>query len=428
MTRVFPHTTKVGYSELRPYYTDNSEFWYNDGRGPYPYAPYSRPELMGIHFRSPLQGSDGHRPTNYSRIVIRARDEGGFEFTRPAGSGYYRNWGSNSFHGNRFQMHSQPWGQYGLSSGVVNPSEDLSANAISSAKAKLHGNQANILEDLAQARQTGVMAGSLFNQIGQKTAAYLAALYEYTSSPLGSGGNKGGPGLARILGPKPLRSLAKAWLVWYYGVKPLVSTINALGQNQSTRRGFLKVKAKRDRQLDPAGLFSYSGASFPFFTTTGSCKEEVTVELMVDYQLSDSLSLLANIGFHGGNPFGEGEDYGPLVNATDIATTAWALIPYSFVFDWLLPVESFLRSMYWSPQISYKGGYVTKYMGGYGRIQMRKHVWSLGERVTKNAAGRIDAVLFQRITYNVYPPPSILTVNQSISPSNLISAAALLAR
>jgi len=428
MTRVMAHTSKVGYYVDKPS-VETKRFWFRaDTPEYYMYSTYDDPP-RAISFKSPTWPSDGHQPTSYSRIVIRGVGQP-FDYYGPSGSGYQRSTSNSSLTGNEISMSSTPWGQYGLYAGNVHPSEYLRANAISDALKRLGGNQANILEDLAQARQIGVLAGSLFKSIVQHTGRYLSVLNEITTFRSKDFGTiKGGPG--RYTGPTvdgTVRGLAQAWLTWYYGVKPLISTINTLGQAQKPKNGSLKVLSKRDAVLDPTGLFSHYGLGTPAYIVEGKCREEVTCCLLVDYQLSTNLQLLANLGFHGGNPFADSEsdDYGPLIDQYDIAVTAWALVPYSFVVDWILPVENFLRSLQWSPQISYKGGYVTNWMGG--KATCTRNLFYPTTVVKKAPQARVEAVLFQREAYPFYPPPAVLTVNQSISPSNLASGAALLLR
>lgn len=415
MVRVTPHTTKVGYSVETRIST-----WTRTLNGSNPRDMVSN-VTTGIHFRSSTHKSDGKQPTSYSRCIVRAASKKSVDATDNLG---WRVKGDSSFHASGLRMDPTPWGQTGLSTGVVSPSEYLRTNAILDAKNRLHGNQANILEDLAQVWQFAKDIGSLYNSICRATSKYYELLVElYDSVFLGpySRKRRGGP-RRHASGDELLNRLARAWLVWYYAVKPAVSSINAIAAKAQPRSVTITSEAKQSAVLDPAGLFDIWLGSGT--TVTGDCKEEVRVKLTVVADLSNDLVHLMNLGFHPQAANTPTTKYSDMLDSTDILTTAWAIVPYSFVFDWLIPVESFLRSMYWSPSIEYKYGYVTTYMGGEASASLTKMGYGNTSSGSK-PSGVVRANLSQRVAYLSFPPPSSLAVNQSISPSNLISAAAL---
>lgn len=419
MAYVMPHTTKLGASVRRD--TVKIDEYYVAGGG-FRQTVYYYNTPLGLHFKSGTQRSDGRKPTNYSRCIISAIGNS-IDFH----DGLLRKKGSNSFYSNGLYMNTQPWSQLGLLSGSVSPSAYLRAAAINNAIVKLHGNQANILEDLAQATQTARMFHDIVKDIIQRTGRFLSA---YGAILTAAGITSNGPSKPGKRPPRQgnyVKRLAKAWLVWYYGVKPLISTINQVAKAWEPKYKTIKSVSKQRAQLDPSSLFTNSAYGRNKITVTGSTHEEVTCKLICDVKLSSNINSLANLGYHGGDPYADSvrgamQEGG---SANDLLTTGWALIPYSFVFDWIIPVEKFLRTLYWSPLIQYKGGYVTSYMGGtaYGRIENPTSGSVYGG---KTPSGRVECLLFQRQAYSNYPPPSILAVNRSISPPTLASAIALI--
>lgn len=419
MTRVHSFTSKVGYytsqgsGTIRSIRPDGSVS-----------SSFTGTALMGISYKSPTQSSDGHKPTDYSRSVIRAvADSFDMVYKRDG----YKAVGDNSFYRNWQAMNSTPWGQLSLHAGSVSPSSYLRLNAIAGAVKKLHAQQAFILEDLAQSAKTAREVYDLFKSILKKTGHYLGILYSamfFWESGFGVPTKRGGPKRHRTSADGWIRKLANAWLAWYYGIKPLISTINAFGKAESPRFRTLKAVSKQSSPLDPKGLYKQADPLGTYYTYEGQCKEETTCCLIVDCKMSTNLAALANLGFRGGgNPFADGDDYGPLISDGDVLVLGWALLPYSFVVDWLIPVEQFLSTLVWSPGITYKGGYITDYMGGESTCSANNGAAGYYGKMPKT---RIEACLFQREAYNSYPPPAALAVNQGISPVNAFNAAALL--
>lgn len=418
MSKVHSFTSKVGYytnrsaSRWTTRNTDGQIIW------DVPDNP-----VMGVSYKGVTHGSDGHKPTAYSRSVIRA--------TGGSGEGSKANYGTflktNSFHGSGLAMHQNPWGQYGISSGKVTPSGYLREKAIVGAIEKMHGQNAFILEDLAQSARTAKEVYDLAKDIVQKTGKYLAVLYaaiSFWESNHGPWSRRYTPKSAKRSNDPWLKRLANAWLAWYYGIKPLISTINAIGRNEKPRTKSVKVRVKRSAVLDPSGLFSQSNWGGYYYSFSGNAKEEVTVTLILDVSMSTNMGALAALGWRTEvDPFSSPMSLGLNVSDGQALQLGWALVPYSFVVDWIIPVEKFLSTLTWSPGITYKGGFITNWMGGY--CDCREKNYDPNWKGFKDK-GRVEALLFQRETYHDYPPPSALAVNQGISPTQALNGAMLL--
>lgn len=417
--KVFAHTSKVGY------YTSRSPSfrWTTNEYGTIYWSVRENP-TTAVSFKSPTQWSDGRKPTNYSRIIIRGVGRPFvIEKIRPPKG---KHGGDNSFLSSGHVMRTNPWGQNSLASGSVHPPLHLRANAISQCVSRMHGEQAFILEDLAQSAQTARQLYDTAKLIVSKTGSYLAVLYSTLAFYEPNFGKvaRRSPKHARSSPDAAIRRLAKAWLAWYYGIKPLISTINTIAKADTPRVKRLRVKSRQTESLDPRGLFNQPAAYYNDYVYSGSCKAETTCVMMVDVSMSTNIAQLAKLGFRPGttpeeSPF----SYNQLLTDADGLRLLWALIPYSFVIDWLIPVDKLLSQLVWSPSITYKGGFITDFMGGHAVIKDKP--WD-GYRGTFPES-RVDVLLFQREDYSDWVPPSVLAVNQGISPMEGLNAIALLA-
>lgn len=418
MTKVHSFTNQVGYYVSR----GSSRHTIRDTTGSIIWDVPDTPP-MGISYKSPTHGSDGHKPTAYSRSVIRATSNGGSAYK----VGYGTILRTNDFHGSGLGMHPNPWGQYGISSGSVQPSGYLRQSAIAAAIEQMHGQNAFILEDLAQSAKTAKEVYDLFKEILSKTGKYLSVLYaaiSFWETGHGPWTRRYTPKSAKRSSDPWLKRLANAWLAWYYGIKPLISTINAIGADRKPRTKSIRIRVKRSGPLDPSGLFSQSNFGGLYYTFSGVCKEEVKVTLLCDVTMSDSMEALAALGWRTNvDPFSSSMSLGLNISDGQALQLGWALMPYSFVVDWCIPVEKFLSTLTWSPGITYKGGSITNWMGGTAECKEKNYDpnWK-GDKLN----GRVEALLFQRETYSNYPPPAALSVKQGISPTQAINAAELL--
>lgn len=424
MARILAHTSKEGFYLRKQ--TTTVVNYFRDGSY---YDTHHYQTYTGLSFKSPTQGSDGTKATSYSRCIIRAVGYPA-KITHKSSGGFSEM--DNSF-GSWLTMSRSPWSQLSLAQGSVSPSAHLRLSAIAGATAKLHGRQAFILEDLAQSARTAREAYDVFKAIVKTTGRYLVVLNEAISfwdANHGIPSRRGGPKRQRHSADSWLRRLAKAWLAWYYGIKPLISTLNAIGAASKPRTRSIKVTSRHSSQLDPSSLYDHSAYySANGYKYRGKCHEETTCRMHLDVVMSDDLAALASLGFTGGSaPFASDatDGYGDTISDGDVIVLGWALLPYSFVFDWIVPVEKFLSTLSWKPGITYKGGYISDYMGGSSECIVEDGAFGYTGKNGSMPKGRVEAVLFQRETYHNYPPPAALAVNQSISPINSLNAAALL--
>lgn len=223
---------------------------------------------------------------------------------------------------------------------VHNESADFKALQNLINKAQL-GIQANFAQNFAQIGQmTSLIAGNA-TKILKSLRQLKRGNIPGAITALGAGrkpSNYGGSGLSVT------KSLASNWLQLQYGWKPLLSDIQGLLKilpNLSSPAGFVQrvsasgtVKSESVTAYPPGNAII--GFDRPGKTTVVS---RTTTKYTIRYRLSDPYSqFLAQTGFS--NPI----------------NTLWEIIPFSFVFDWFVPVGAYLESLTAFNGLTFLGG------------------------------------------------------------------------
>lgn len=265
--------------------------------------------------------------------------------------------------------------------------------------AKLEFNQveANILEDLGQLRSTGSMIAKIVMTIYEMYKACLSGNFAAVRRRL------------RGLGSNVPRSIANGWLMYFYGIKPLVSTIDALAAKEEPIDRSYKVRKRCETDASP--LRYIAGSSGLQFSGKGVVQAQC--ELRADIRVDGETRKWAQLGL-GSSSF------------TNAVVTAWALLPYSFVFDWFVPVEGWLRSLHWSPFLKYQGGYTGKRHYVNALISDPSVNATGGPYVGKHSQSRLQVLFYKRETYPFSLPPSFLSIRLSLTSTQIISASALI--
>lgn len=205
----------------------------------------------------------------------------------------------------------------------------------------------------------------LLNKIGNRSASYGEALAESrktvnhlakTASSLAKAvlaARKGNwSAVAKALGVrrKSLRdgtSVSERWLEYQFGWLPL------MGDIYDTHKVLTKGLAKRDTIMSSSRTLGDSNSYSSGDTTLSGLEftESVSYRAKAFYKISDSwISNLNNLG---------------LINPIEVA---WALVPFSFVVDWFLPVGNFLQGITDRCGVQFVGGF-------YGTRATLKAVW-----------------------------------------------------
>jgi hypothetical protein len=200
----------------------------------------------------------------------------------------------------------------------------------------IKGHQFNLAVDLAQANQLVTMCAKTIRMFG-RSALYLkrgnvaAALRE-----LGVDGRN-----------KKLKSkdVSGRWLEIQYGWLPALSSCYEAGKAFEAlsldRSGRVEVKSTRwdsgDASCFPDPSFGYTAPSNCFV------KSKITCELNEEVSFARSLGL------------------------QDPLSVAWELTPFSFVFDWFLPVGAYLQNLAVIPSL--QGRFMTSvYQGAFSQV------------------------------------------------------------
>lgn len=144
-----------------------------------------------------------------------------------------------------------------------------------------------------------------------------------------------------------LQAVAGADLMWKFGVKPLLKDINQVHNTLSTindkTRELLSKKFSvcgryEEKRSDGADWFNFlNGSTFAFYrerafytrttarTWVYGAVKHIDPSKLPSFDVARSRSLLEQLGLS--------------LDATDV----WEAVPYSFVWDWFLPIQRFLE-------------------------------------------------------------------------------------
>lgn len=387
-TRAF--TSKVGYYTQSRYFTSEWGPRYQDwDKLSQVYNGY---EITGYSNKGPTIKSDGVTPTPYFRKIGNITSR-----VAPRVETSSHRWKADSSIGLRgISLYGVPHGT-AYSNPSVSLPQWMTDKVIQDCMSDIQDIRANLMEDFAQVNQTVGLLWGLFATIVKLFIMMRKRQWRKIRR------------LLRGFNYKPSRKISSAWLAYYYGIKPLVSTMDALCQTAKPRQRIVSATRRVRQPVDPMDFvrFYLSGIA------SGAKAEMLAVcGLKVAVNTSSTLSYWQSLGFTG-------------MFANDAVVTAWALTPWSFVVDWILPVERFLRSRTWGSGIAYQNGYVSKVLRCNGTFRATNSMTGLGDSGDMPVV-QVDALLFQRTAYNLYTPPSGLALNLSLTSTQAINALALI--
>lgn len=145
------------------------------------------------------------------------------------------------------------------------------------------------------------------------------------------------------------QGISSAWLNYWFGLSPIVSDMVAIAafmsNDESVNRLRIKGSAvvpylKRETIETLGPTSAWSG---PYFTSSSSVLTESFAACSLWYKIPDAeFRRLVTFG------------------AVDIPATLWAVVPWSFVVDWVLPVSEILKSMTATVGLTFIGGSLTR--------------------------------------------------------------------
>lgn len=201
---------------------------------------------------------------------------------------------------------------------------------------KVGNRQWSMMEDLAEAHQA-------VNLVADTTSSLCRALIAFRRGRVNDF-------IAAIGGKRAKRDIRKGfsnrWLEYQYGWLPLVNSVyDAVGVAEKGLKRPHLIRATR--RIDPYETFDFNSNSFgsgtgasPTRTVTG--KGFSSAQAFAYYRLkSEFLTSLSQLG---------------LINPAEVA---WALTPYSFVVDWVLPIQNMLQTLTDTLGLTFVDGCIT---------------------------------------------------------------------
>jgi hypothetical protein len=212
---------------------------------------------------------------------------------------------------------------------------------------------------------------------------------------------------------------ASAWLEYSYGWAPLLldgeTIIDAALQNREFG-GEVRVSRSEVKQFaKETKSFSFGGLTNPIWNRSGTASRSQTARACagVMYGLKNRTTSGELLKFLG-------------LRLRDVPSTAWEIIPYSFVVDWFANVGDLIRAMTPDPDIVYHGRWVTSLVKT--ETQVENCLFSYSEQgLNGNWVGTSAAMnnahwtneYVQRDTDPVIPAYPVLTFNPMSIPHTL---------
>jgi len=193
--------------------------------------------------------------------------------------------------------------------------DELSNLALKRHYDKIANKKIDLATETAQAMQTVNMIVDLSIRVG-KTFTFLKKLNLV--------------GAFETLFPTSRKELANDFLVYQYGIKPLLGDVVAAAEHLAeyvTKARPVKSNGHAQKTWNDNELFSFADDQVAHYRSVNRTVS-IRVKYGSIYKISDELSRqAAQLGF------------------TNPANVLWELVPYSFVADWFLPVGDFLTNL-----------------------------------------------------------------------------------
>jgi len=335
--------------------------------------------------------SNHHRPTDYSRSVIKV------PIDIPA------QWRRFVTVGSPAEVVIDLTGDYYISKDMVigtafdpDPGYDnMVDKSVTSALNSLNGSDAGAGADLGQTRKT------------IDEFAVLASKFAQTFLALRRGNFKQAyKALVGLTGKHQTASashgIAGLWLAFIYGVKPLMQDLYEL---YKTYDEFMQKPQLIKGHGKGMSDYSYSGSS-DRYNWKGKVSSTARTVL---------IAKVTNRYLHALNEAG-------LTNPIDIA---WELLPWSFVFDWFIPVGQTLQAMTASVGLESEGGWTTVHQTNELDVFHNVDYTGYGYGFSEPGHYRQIGFSFTRIAYVGFPVPQFYANARPYSTVRALNAVAL---
>ncbi len=199
------------------------------------------------------------------------------------------------------------------------------------------------------------------------------------------------------------KSLSERWLEYQYGWMPLMSDIN--DTHKLLKEGFRRPQIMHSvRNLHDTNYYEETNGKFGQY----SLEDEGDFRAKVYYRVNDSsMSMLNQMG---------------LINPLEVA---WAVMPYSFVVDWFLPVGNVLEALTARFGVDFIGGYYGTRIGCRQFFRQDPDGGYRSECIEHTRAVITHRMAYKRETMSGFPVPGFY-LKDPFSSTHVTSALALI--
>lgn len=299
---------------------------------------------------------------------------------------------------------------------AMRPTQNDINHAIVLARNNVADRVAGFAESFAEVRQTISMLGTMAGNINNFLEAAQRRNWRKAAGALGiDRGSKQYSNAVRSL-QGAAGTVPNAWLAFNFGLAPVVSDMVSLcillgGEWDLRATGKTVLPLVNEVLVEPTtGHLGYTPATLQYDVRT---RRESGVHVRLDYTISSEL-------LRGFAKFG----------VTDIVQLGWALVPYSFLVDFVLPVSTVLRSLTATIGLSFQGGSSTSFVNLDIKTSGCTLVPSPGYKVIRKTFldAHVKGHEMNRVVYKMEPNPIPLWVKDPFHAFAAITSLSILAQ
>lgn len=286
----------------------------------------------------------------------------------------------------------------------------LEARAVNTALKQLQNRQGNILESIAELKSSLHGIARLSRSMARYVDAFELSVRQRNTEPMRRFFNlpRDHPKLRewkRKLNGASLtaKTFASSWLTFWFGLAPIVDDMvlimrilgdsNLFQQNLNGKgRGFART------QVSTRSNWFLRGTSDGFGGTNGGFRGTCTVQR----ELGVYVSLTCNLNKEAVERRCR---QAAQLGAFDVATTAWALVPYSWLVDFVLPLGQYLKSWEGRQGLDFRGGTLTHYQAYSNPKVTYEKRWPRTSIIDVGSPQMFGERTFNRSVYTSLPAP-----------------------
>lgn len=259
---------------------------------------------------------------------------------------------------------------------------------------------------------------------GREAVTMIGSAARSLANALSHAVRKDWRGLARSLNTSPKKAgkhaddVASGWLAYSFGWTPLVDDITSaalfLGDLFDNDKLLIMSRGqlKRDTIVASSGTFAQTTGGSVVVTTSFEDREKTTSDLKMSLYYtvtSDKLYEMTRYGIIG-------------------ASTPWAVMPMSFLVDWVLPIGDFLAALDARMGLTYQGGSYTHF-DKCRRTRKLKSITAGKSTIRPGSLvlwSPVERFKMDRVVYRSNPVPVPLYVKDPFSVWKTVTSIALL--